>query len=139
MPRPTTALIIDDEAHVRVYLRMVLKSLGVMSIMEASHGEEALHMYADYHPEVVLLDVILPGLTSQFVLQEILAMDSQAAVIIVTSQNSSKTVQEMHDLGAVSYLLKHTPREQMMKMLAETLDWIGEGMPETEGEGPSSS
>lgn len=125
MPRPTTALIIDDEVHVRVYLRMVLKQLGVTSIWESGSAEEARRLFEENHPEVVLLDVVLPGVHGTSLFEELLAMNPDVNVIVVTSQNALKTVQDMHSLGAVAYVLKHTPRDQMMKMLGEALDWIG--------------
>jgi len=125
MPRPTTALIVDDEVHVRVYLRMVLKQLGVSTIWEAGSVEEAKSLFGATRPQVVLLDVVLPGVQGSSLFEELLAMDPNANVIIVTSQNALKTVQDMHALGAIAYVLKHTPRDQLLKALAEALDWVG--------------
>lgn len=125
MSRPSTALIIDDEPHVRVYLRMVLKQLGVSTIWEAGTVEEAKSLFGATRPQVVLLDVVLPGVQGTQLFEELLAMDPNVNVIVVTSQNALKTVQDMHALGAISYILKHTPRDQLMRALAEALDWVG--------------
>ena len=62
MARPTSALIIDDEAHVRVYLRMLLQSVGVTTVWEAVDGKEAVALFALHRPEVVLLDLAMPGM-----------------------------------------------------------------------------
>ncbi len=127
MSRPTSALLVDDEPHVRVYLRMLLKQLGVERIIEAGDGVEALALFKAEHPEVVLLDVVMPGATGPSVLEDLRRIDPAANVIVVTSQNALKTVEDMHGRGAVAYVLKHTPRDQMVKMLEEALDAIGSG------------
>jgi len=122
MARPTSALIVDDEAHVRVYLRMLLQSLGVTTVWEASDGKEAVELYALHRPPVVLLDLAMPAVGGEQVFRDLQAIDPDVAVIVVTSQSSLKTVQAIHQLGAIAYLLKHTPREQMQKTLTEALD-----------------
>ena len=126
MARPTSALIVDDEAHVRVYLRMLLQSLGVPTVWEASDGKEAVELYALHRPQVVLLDLAMPVVAGEQVFRDLQAIDPDVAVIVVTSQSSLKSVQAIHELGAIAYLLKHTPREQMEKTLNEALDSLDE-------------
>jgi YesN/AraC family two-component response regulator len=126
MARPTSALIVDDEAHVRVYLRMLLQSLGVPTVWEASDGKEAVELYALHRPHVVLLDLAMPVVAGEQVFRNLQAIDPDVAVIVVTSQSSLKSVQAIHELGAIAYLLKHTPREQMEKTLNEALDSLDE-------------
>ncbi|MFA5262867.1 MAG: response regulator [Opitutaceae bacterium] len=126
MPRPSSALIVDDEPHVRVYLRMLLKQVGIATIWEASDGAKACELFIEHRPGVVLLDIVMPGKTGPGVMADLKAIDPSVPVIVVTSQVALKTVEEMHDLGAVCYILKHTPRDQMLKMLTDALDSIGE-------------
>ncbi|MBI5381540.1 MAG: response regulator [Opitutae bacterium] len=122
MARPTTALIVDDEPHVRVYLRMLLRSLGVTQVWEASDGKQAVELYTEHRPAVVLLDMVMPHVGGTQTLRDLQAIEPDVPVVVVTSQSSLKIVEEMHQLGAIAYLLKHTPREQMMKTLTEALD-----------------
>jgi two-component system chemotaxis response regulator CheY len=124
MARPTSALLVDDEAHVRVYLRMLLQSVGITTVWEAADGKQAVELYALHRPPVVLLDLAMPVVSGEQVFRDLQAIDPDVAVIIVTSQSSLKTVQALHQLGAIAYLLKHTPREQMVKTLNEALDSI---------------
>jgi len=124
MARPTSALLVDDEAHVRVYLRMLLHSVGITTVWEAADGKQAVELYALHRPPVVLLDLAMPVVSGEQVFRDLQAIDPDVAVIIVTSQSSLKTVQALHQLGAIAYLLKHTPREQMVKTLNEALDSI---------------
>ena len=122
MARPTSALIVDDEAHVRVYLRMLLQSVGISTIWEAADGKEAVELFALHRPAVVLLDLAMPVVAGEQVFRDLQAIDPEVAVIVITSQSSLKSVQAIHELGAVAYLLKHTPREQMVLTLNEALD-----------------
>ena len=124
MARPTSALLVDDEAHVRVYLRMLLQSVGVTTVWEAADGKQAVELYALHRPPVVLLDLAMPVVSGEQVFRDLQAIDPDVAVIIVTSQSSLKSVQALHQLGAIAYLLKHTPREQMVRTLNEALDSI---------------
>lgn len=117
-----TALIADDEAHVRVYLRYVLRSLGVTKIWEAGNGLEALNLFAAHAPTVVLLDVTMPVLCGRGVVETLAARFPHAAVIMVSSQSEHETVKRFADLGALGYVLKQQPREVVTRMIAEALD-----------------
>lgn len=126
MARPTTALIIDDEAHVRMYLRMLLLRQGLKQVYEAVDGDHGIAQYRANRPDIVLLDVVMPGKPGSSVLRELQAANPNLPVIIVTSQSSFKVVQEFHEMGAIAYLLKHAPYEQMIKMLSDALDLAGD-------------
>lgn len=108
---------------------MLLKQLGVITIHEAGTSEEALALFRTHKPEVVLLDIILPGATAQQILHEMQQIDPEVAVIVVSAQNSLKVVEEMHNMGAITYILKHTPRDQMIRMMGEALDFIDDDDP----------
>jgi two-component system response regulator EvgA len=68
MPRPVNVLIIDDEPHVRVVFRVLLKQLGIQTVWEAADGATALDMAAANQPQVVLLDINLPQMNGLEVL-----------------------------------------------------------------------
>ena len=118
MPRPTNALIVDDEPHVRVFLRLLLKELGIENVWEAGDGAQArLHQ-----PELVLLDINLPVMSGLEVLAHLGTMLPGVPVIMVTSQGAMKTVVECVRLGATAYILKHIPKAEALAMLREALD-----------------
>ncbi len=117
-----TALIADDEPHVRAYLRLILRSLGVTTIWEAGDGAEALTVYSETQPTVVLLDVNMPVLSGEGVIFGLAARFPDAAVIIVTSQSEHHTVKRFAELGAIGYVLKQQSREVVTEMIADALD-----------------
>lgn len=124
MPRPNTALIIDDEAHVRAYFREILKGFDVATVWEATDGEQGLSLAREHRPGLVLLEINLPVLGGIEVLTRLQAEAPEVPVIIVTSENRLQTVRDAQRLGAVAYLLKHSPREDLIASLRDALDYL---------------
>ncbi len=124
MPRPVNALIIDDEAHVRVLIRMLLKQLGIETVWEAADGHAALDQAAAHKPNVILLDINLPQVGGLEVLAKLKAAHPKIPVIIVSSQSTMKTVIQTRELGAEAYVLKHAPKSEVLQMLSDAFDNI---------------
>src|SRR5579859_7888687 len=111
MVQSPSALIIDDEAHVRLFLRTLLETAGAGEIREASNGADGAALYAQQPADVVLLDLNMPGQTGLDTLSQIVAADPEATVVIVTSQHDRDTVLECQQRGASGFLLKSRPKE----------------------------
>jgi len=126
MPRPTNALIVDDEAHVRVLIRVLLKQLGIETVWEAPDGATALEKAEAHKPDVVLLDINLPQVGGLEVLAKLKAAHPAIPVIIVSSQSTMKTVIQTRELGAEAYVLKHAPKSEVLQMLSDAFDSIAE-------------
>jgi DNA-binding NarL/FixJ family response regulator len=140
MPRPTNALIVDDEAHVRVLIRVLLKQLGIETVWEAPDGATALEKAAAHKPDVVLLDINLPQVGGLEVLAKLKAAHPKLPVIIVSSQSTMKTVIQTRELGAEAYVLKHAPKSEVLQMLSDAFDNIAatsEDAAPGEGEAPA--
>ena len=116
-----SALIIDDEVHVRTYLRLTLASLGISQIWESGDGAEALELYAQHRPAIVLLDVNMPALPGTETLERLVTLDPGVAVIVVTSESGHRTVRRFLDLGAIGYVLKQRPPEELRAALQEVI------------------
>jgi len=115
-------LLVDDEPHIRVFVTLILKSMGKPSITEASNGEEAVVKYKANKPDVVLLDVNMPHLDGIQTLRKLKELDPDCVVIMLTSLATRETVERALELGAVNYIRKDTPKEDIAKALAETID-----------------
>jgi DNA-binding NarL/FixJ family response regulator len=135
MPRPTNALIVDDEAHVRVLIRVLLKQLGIETVWEAADGSAALEQAAAHSPHVVLLDINLPQVGGLEVLAKLKAAHPKMPVVIVSSQSTMKTVIQTRELGAEAYVLKHAPKSEVLQMLSEAFDNIAAASGEETAEG----
>lgn len=122
MGRPTNALIVDDEAHVRTFLRLVLKELGITETWEAADGVTGVQMTVTHKPEIVLLDINLPVMNGLQALAELRRLEPDIPVVMVTSQSAIGSVQQASRLGAVGYVLKHLPKAQTVASLTELFD-----------------
>jgi DNA-binding NarL/FixJ family response regulator len=124
MPRPTSALIVDDELSARAYVHLLLKEVGVTQCWDAEDGAQALALFEQHRPGLVLLDVNLRMTTGLQVLQRLKRRHPALPVIMLSSEDASATVQEALRLGAAAYLLKHSPKAEALKKLRETLDGL---------------
>jgi two-component system, chemotaxis family, chemotaxis protein CheY len=115
-------LLVDDEPHIRVFVSLILKSLGGSRISEATNGEEAITSYLANKPDVVLLDVNMPHLDGIQTLRKLKEIDPDCTVIMLTSLANRETVEKALELGAVNYIRKDTPKDEIAKSLSETLD-----------------
>jgi two-component system chemotaxis response regulator CheY len=114
-------LLVDDEAHIRKFVALILKQLGVTAIVEASNGAEAVEIYQREKPDLVLLDVNMPVLDGMQTLRQLNALDPDCIVIMLTSLANRQTVEEAMEHGAASYIRKDTPKEEILKSLSETI------------------
>jgi len=124
MSLPTNALLVDDEQHLRMYLKLILKQVGFTNFYEAVNGEEAVELYKAHKPDLVLMDVNMPKKEGMEALQDIMAFDEEAVVIMTTSVASREAVQRSAELGATHYIRKDTPKDDMIAMLQEIVDEI---------------
>jgi two-component system chemotaxis response regulator CheY len=119
-------LLVDDEPHIRKFIGLLLKQLGSPTIIEAGNGLEALALYQQERPDLVLLDVNMPGLDGLATLQKLRELDPDVVVIMLTSLASRQVVEGAADLGACLYIRKDTPKDEMLKMLRETIETVFE-------------
>lgn len=118
---PGPLLIVDDESHVRKFLQLLVRQLGVTHALEAENGEEALEICAREHPAVVLLDISMPVLDGLATLQRLREIDPAVVVIMLTSMTNRQSVEEAIRHGAANYIRKDTPKEEVLAALRETL------------------
>lgn len=117
-------LLVDDEAHVRKFVGLIVRGLGAPTLIEATNGREAVEIYKKEAPDLVLLDVNMPILDGLGTLREIMAIDPEAVVVMLTSLANRQTVEEALERGATNYIRKDTPRDEISKSLAETISAV---------------
>jgi two-component system, chemotaxis family, chemotaxis protein CheY len=122
-------LVVDDEAHIRKFVIALVKQLGEPEILQAANGTEALEVYERERPVLVLLDVNMPRIDGIETLRRLKLMDPECAVIMLTSLVNRQTVEECLQLGAVAYLRKDNPPDDMLARLKKIVDANFEGEP----------
>lgn len=99
-------LVVDDNLLTRSMIKDLLSEMGHQVVGEAEDGDEAISLYKEHKPELVLLDLIMPGKTGLETLQEIKAMDPAARVIMVTAVQQEDMSKELLQSGAAAILHK---------------------------------
>jgi two-component system, chemotaxis family, chemotaxis protein CheY len=112
-------VLVDDDFASRWALRGVLKRLGFLLAAEASNGEEAVLAVARTKPDIVLLDVCMPLRSGPDALSAIFAAHAGAKVVMLTSMADEATVVDCIEKGAVDYVRKDTPLEEICRVLSE--------------------
>jgi two-component system chemotaxis response regulator CheY len=119
-------LLVDDEPHIRKFVGLLLKQLGSPTIVEAANGQEALALYQQERPDLVLLDVNMPVLDGLATLRALRKLDPEVVAIMLTSLANRQMIEEAADLGACNYIRKDTPKDEMLKTLRETIETVFE-------------
>ncbi|NDV61152.1 response regulator [Puniceicoccales bacterium CK1056] len=127
MSIPRTALVADDENHIRSYVRIILTHLGVEEVFEARTGDEALVTFQEKNPDIVFLDINMPGMTGLEVLPKIMEIDEDAVVIMLTGHASRHLVEHAAQAGAIHYIRKDTPQQEISSMLKTLFDELDGG------------
>jgi NarL family two-component system response regulator LiaR len=107
-PKRINVIIVDDHAVVRGGLRLFLLAFEDLELVgEAGNGKQALELCAKLEPDVVLMDLVMPGMDGVQATQVIRERYPQIQVIALTSFEEEELVQAALESGAISYLLKN--------------------------------
>lgn len=120
---PMKILLVDDEREFVTTLAERLE-LRNMEVTIAMNGEEALGVVENDPPQVVVLDVMMPGLGGLEVLEKIKAMDSRIQVILLTGHGATKDGIRGMQLGAFDYLIKPIDIDELIDKLNEAVKSI---------------
>jgi len=100
-------LICDDSLLIRRQLRDYLEeNRKDVEVIEAANGVEALKMYRDEHPALVLMDIVMPEMDGLGCLQEIRRYDPEAKVVVLSSVGNRETLRQALEAGAVDFIQK---------------------------------
>jgi two-component system, NtrC family, response regulator AtoC len=104
-------LVVDDEAGVRQSLQLVFNKL--YRVLEATSADEAIQKLADEKPDVVLLDIVMPGADGLAVLKQMRSIHTDCQVIMLTALNTARTAFTAKGTGAFDYVTKPFDVEEL--------------------------
>jgi two-component system, NarL family, response regulator LiaR len=115
MSNSITVVIVDDHFVVRQGVRALLETQADISIVgEAASGEEAVRLCADQAPDVVLMDLLMPGLNGVEATRQIKQASPRSQVIVLTSYHEDEHILPAIRAGALSYLLKEASPDELL-------------------------
>lgn len=107
MSEPITVLLVDDHAMVRMGLRAFISTLDDLVVVgEAATGEEAVALAQQHAPDVVVMDLMLPGMDGVQATQRVKKASPRTQVIVLTSYHEDEHIFPAIRAGALSYVLK---------------------------------
>jgi two-component system, NarL family, response regulator LiaR len=117
-PKSIRVMLVDDHLMVRLGLNTFLRVFDDMELIgEAADGSSAIKLAAQLHPDVVLLDMVMPDMDGAAVTQAIRRENPQIQVLILTSFKEEKLVQKALQAGASGYILKDISAEELAQAI----------------------
>jgi two-component system invasion response regulator UvrY len=107
-------MLVDDHAVVRMGFRMLLNTAGIEVAGEAENGEDACRDYPKVLPDVVVMDISMPGMGGLEAVRRLLASDPAARVLALSAQEATAYPQRVLKAGALGYLSKRSAPEALI-------------------------
>jgi nitrogen regulation protein NR(I) len=114
-----TILIVDDDKSIRYSLKRMMEK--DFSILTAQNGEEALGRFRENPPDLIIMDIKMPGRSGIEILKEIRSIDPKSLVIIMTAYGTTETAIEAMKYGAFDYILKPFSIPKMKDLIEKAL------------------
>ena len=114
-------MIADDSDAIRLVLQDIL-SIGEHEVVsEAIDGEEAVTFYQKHNPDILLLDLAMPKKDGLTVVKEVMQIDSNAKIILITASDDQKIINQCMESGASSYISKPFDFNGVLKAITDLL------------------
>jgi DNA-binding NarL/FixJ family response regulator len=116
---PITVVVVDDERLIRVALAHALSDGGIELVGEAANGEDAIELVLAVRPDVVLMDVKLPGLSGVQTIEQLGLLAPASRVLVLTRSEQNRVVEAIV-AGASGYILKDAPPATIISAVQAT-------------------
>jgi DNA-binding NarL/FixJ family response regulator len=119
----TTVLLVDDHRLVRAGLRMLLDSTPDLKVIaEAANGGDAIRLAAEHHPDLILMDLRMPGVDGVEATRQITAAQPKSKVLVLTTFGDDDHLFPALAAGASGYLVKDTEPDDLIDAIRRTVD-----------------
>ena len=112
-------LLADDHAVVRLGFRLLLEGVGAEVVAEADRGEAAIRLYAEHDPDVLVMDVSMPGIGGLAALERLLGVAPKARVLMLSAHEDAIVPVRAMRLGARGYLCKRASPDEFLRAVGE--------------------
>jgi len=116
--RPITVLVVDDHPLMRLGIASMIDAQPDMrAVAQAGSGDEALTLCTRTHPDIVLVDLKLPGLSGVEVIRTLRQRDSSVKFVVLTTYDGDEDIHQALDAGASGYVIKGMPAQMLLEAL----------------------
>lgn len=116
--RQIKVMLVDDHAVVRMGFKMLLEtSDDIKVITEAENGEEAIKAYMEHKPDVIVMDITMPGMGGMEAIERILNKESSAKILVLSAHEDSVHPKRVLNAGAKGYVTKRSAAEELIKAI----------------------
>lgn len=122
---PTRVLICDDDFAMRDVLRVLLEDLNCEVVASCKNGKDGVDQFATTRPDLVLMDIKMPGKNGVEAMREILKIDSNAKVIMLSALDDVVVAESSAHSGASGYVRKAEAATVLYGELSTMLDQLG--------------
>ena len=113
-------ILVDDHAVVRAGYKILLKNVDVIEVVaEAANGEDAVQLSKDYNPDVIVMDISLPGMGGIEAIRQIILLDGNAKILVFSMHEELVFVEQALQAGAYGYMTKSTNPELLSKAIKQ--------------------
>lgn len=122
--KPFTCLVVDDSEFARMHLmELMIEMIGEekCSFEMASGGNEAIEIYKHTHPDLVMMDIVMPGIDGVETVKQICQIDPQARIIMVSSLSYQEKVKQAILAGAKHFVVKPIKAELLHRVIIDIL------------------
>ena len=118
MSKKVTIVLVDDHAVVRAGVRRLLEQEALFDVIgEAESGEKAYHMFGALKPDVMVMDLSMPGMGGLEAIRRILMRHERARILVLTMHEDLSFANQALKLGAKGYLIKNTLGDDLVKSI----------------------
>ncbi|MCB5189579.1 response regulator transcription factor [Methylobacillus arboreus] len=111
-------MLVDDHAVVRMGFKLLLESdQAIQVIAEAESGEQSIKLYQEHKPDVVVMDITMPGIGGLEAIDRIKAKDEHARILVLSAHEDSVHPKRVLNAGAMGYLTKRSAAEELIKAI----------------------
>ena len=132
---PTRVVLVDDHHLVRAGISALLRELPAVDVVgEGGDGETAIRLALELVPDVIFLDLVMPGMSGLVALERIIGQQPDVKVIILSMHSSEEHVVRALQLGAAGYLLKDVAPEELQTALKAVMNgdtWLSSAISRT--------
>jgi two-component system chemotaxis response regulator CheY len=115
-------MIVDDTMMMRATLRRFLEKAGHEIVGEAINGEQAIINYSQFQPDMVTMDITMPGLGGIEAIKQIIEVHPAANIIVVSALGQKHIVFEALQAGAKNYILKPIIEDKLLSVISLVLE-----------------